>query len=179
MRPFGSISRAEAYGGRGSTQIALRRFREAAADAEESLRHGVPEPRMLYNAARTLAQAAEAASGEVGQRGGSDVATARRLQDRALQLLGQAVERTAPDRAALSRAMSSRPIRPWRCSGGSQATLDPPRNTDPLVPDASGRDPAMGLANELCLETLRPAVDSRALEMVPKEPELIKQDRHR
>ena len=55
---------------------------------------------MLYNAARTLAQAAEAASGEVGQRGGSDVATARRLQDRALQLLGQAVERTAPDRAA-------------------------------------------------------------------------------
>jgi tetratricopeptide (TPR) repeat protein len=93
-------SSGEAYGGRGSAQIALGRFREAAADAEESVRRGVPEPRTLYNAARTLAQAASAASGEVGRRGGSDVTTVRRFQDRALQLLGQALQRTAPDQRA-------------------------------------------------------------------------------
>jgi eukaryotic-like serine/threonine-protein kinase len=94
----------EAYGARGSAQIALGQFREAAADAEESVHRGVPEPRTLYNAARTLAQAAEAASGEVGRRGRSDVTTVRRFQDRALQLLGQALQRTAPDqRAALWR----------------------------------------------------------------------------
>ena len=93
-------SSGEAYGGRGSAQIALGQFREAAADAEESVRRGVPEPRTLYNAARTLAQAAEAASGEVGRRGRSDVTTVRRFQDRALQLLGQALQRTAPDQRA-------------------------------------------------------------------------------
>jgi serine/threonine protein kinase/tetratricopeptide (TPR) repeat protein len=90
-------SSGEAYGGRGSAQIALGRFREAAADAEESVRRGVREPRTLYNAARTLAQAAEAALGEVGRRGRPDVTTVRRFQDRALQLLGEALQRTAPD----------------------------------------------------------------------------------
>jgi eukaryotic-like serine/threonine-protein kinase len=93
-------SSGEAHSGRGSARIALGQFREAAADAEESVRRGEPEPRMLYNAARTLAQAAEAASGEVGRRGRSDLATVRRYQDRALQLLGQALQRTAVDQRA-------------------------------------------------------------------------------
>jgi eukaryotic-like serine/threonine-protein kinase len=91
---------AEAYGGRGSALIALGQFREAAAAAEESARRGASEPRTLYNAARTLAQAADAASGEAGRRGRTDVAVIRRYRDRAVQLLGQALERTAADQRA-------------------------------------------------------------------------------
>lgn len=90
----------EAYGGRASALIATGQFREAAADAERSAQGSGAEPRTLYNAARSLAQAAEAASGAVGRRGRSDVATARRYQDRSLQILGQAIDRTAPARRA-------------------------------------------------------------------------------
>jgi tetratricopeptide (TPR) repeat protein/tRNA A-37 threonylcarbamoyl transferase component Bud32 len=93
-------SGAEAYGGRGAALIALGRFREAAADAEESARRGRAEPRILYNAARTLAQAAEAASGEVGRRGRADTATVHRYQDRALKLLDRALQGTAPGQRA-------------------------------------------------------------------------------
>jgi tetratricopeptide (TPR) repeat protein len=93
-------SSGEAYGGRGSALVVLGQFREAAADAEESVRRGVAEPRTLYNAARILAQAAEGASGEVGRRGRSNVTTVRRFQDHALQLLDQALQRTAPDQRA-------------------------------------------------------------------------------
>src|SRR5262249_15013293 len=89
-------SSGKAYGGRGSALVVLGQFREPAAAAEESVRRGGAEPRTLYNAARTLAQAAEAASGEVGRRGRSDVTTVRRFQDRTLQLLDQALQRTAP-----------------------------------------------------------------------------------
>src|SRR5262249_162045 len=56
-------SSGEAYGGRGSALVVLGQFREAGADAEESVRRSGAEPRTLYNAARTLAQSAEAASG--------------------------------------------------------------------------------------------------------------------
>ena len=93
-------SSGEAYGGRGSALVALGLFREAAADAEESARRGVARPQTLYNAARTLAQAAEAAAGEVGRRGRLDVATVCRYQDRALQLLDLALQRTAADHRA-------------------------------------------------------------------------------
>ena len=93
-------SSGEAYGGRGSALIALGLFREAAADAEESARRGVAGPRTLYNAARTLAQAAEAAAGEVGRRGRPDVATVCRYQDRAMQLLDRSLQLTAADQRA-------------------------------------------------------------------------------
>src|SRR5262249_19002610 len=93
-------SSGEAYGGRGSALIALGRSREAAADAEEAARRGGAEPRTLYNAARILAQAAELAAGEGGRRGRNDIATGRPHQDRALQLLGQALQCTAPDQRA-------------------------------------------------------------------------------
>jgi tetratricopeptide (TPR) repeat protein len=93
-------SSGEAYGGRGAALIALGRFREGAADAEESARRGATVPRTLYNAARTMAQAASAASGEAGRRGRGDVLAVRRYQDRALQLLGQALQRTAADQRA-------------------------------------------------------------------------------
>jgi tetratricopeptide (TPR) repeat protein len=93
-------SSGETYGGRGSALIALGRSREATADAEEAARRGGAEPRTLYNAARILAQVAELAAGDVGRRGRGDIATVRHHQDRALQLLSQALQRTAPDQRA-------------------------------------------------------------------------------
>ena len=90
-------SSGDAYCGRGSALVALGHCQDAAADAEESLRHGEPEPRLLYNAARILAQAAESASKEASRQARPDLASIRRYQDRALKLLGQAIERTPPE----------------------------------------------------------------------------------
>jgi eukaryotic-like serine/threonine-protein kinase len=88
-------SNGDAYSGRGSALVALGHHREAAADAEESLRHGAPEPRLLYNATRILAQAADLASKEARGQARPDLASVGRYQDRALKLLGQAIERTS------------------------------------------------------------------------------------
>ena len=88
-------SNGDAYSGRGSALVALGHYQDAAADAEESLRHGEPEPRLLYNAARILAQAAELAGKEASRQARPDLASVRRYQDRALKLLGQAIERTS------------------------------------------------------------------------------------
>jgi tetratricopeptide (TPR) repeat protein len=90
----------EAYGGRASALIATGQYHEAAADAERSVLCSRVEPRTAYNAARSLAQAAESASGEVARRGRSDVETVRRYQDRALQVLDQAIRLTADDQRA-------------------------------------------------------------------------------
>ena len=88
-------SNRDAYSGRGSALVALGHYQDATADAEESLRHGEPEPRLLYNAARILAQAAESAGKEASRQARPEWASVRRYQDRALKLLGQALERTS------------------------------------------------------------------------------------
>ena len=87
-------SNGDAYSGRGSALVALGHYQDAVADAEESLRHGEPEARLLYNAARILAQAADLAGKEASRQTRPDLAFVRRYQDRALKLLGQAIERT-------------------------------------------------------------------------------------
>ena len=87
-------SNGDAYSGRGSALVAQGHYQDAATDAEASLRHGEPEPRLFYNAARILAKAAELAGKEASRREIPDLASARRYQDRALKLLGQAIERT-------------------------------------------------------------------------------------
>ena len=46
----------DAYNGRGFVRASLGRYREAAQDAAEALRHGPTSPRLLYNAARIYAQ---------------------------------------------------------------------------------------------------------------------------
>jgi eukaryotic-like serine/threonine-protein kinase len=84
------------YSGRGSALIALGRCREAVSDAEESLRNGESEPRLYYSAARILAQAAEHAQTDRRPRNSSEPTPGQIYQDRALTLLGQAVERTQP-----------------------------------------------------------------------------------
>ena len=97
-------SSGDAYGGRGSAHVALGHSRQAVADALESLRHGESEARTYFGAARILAQAAEAARGEPGSRGSSELAKARSYQEHALVLLGQAVDRTPlRERAAFWR----------------------------------------------------------------------------
>ncbi len=97
-------SSADAYCGRGSTLAALGLFREAVLDAEESLRHGEIEARIVYTAARTMAQAVESASKELRPRVRPDLDAIRAYQDRAVKLLGQALEQTPRElRAAFWR----------------------------------------------------------------------------
>jgi tetratricopeptide (TPR) repeat protein/tRNA A-37 threonylcarbamoyl transferase component Bud32 len=87
----------DAYCGRGSTLVALGLAREAVADAEESLRLAKPEPRLIYNAARVLAQAAQCARSDQTTRSRADLALARSYQDRALKLLAQSLQSTPPE----------------------------------------------------------------------------------
>src|SRR5206468_3658462 len=59
----------EGYGGRAAAEVRLRRHRDAAASAEESLRRREPTRERLYDAARTYAQAVAVAASEVVRRG--------------------------------------------------------------------------------------------------------------
>ena len=88
------------YSGRGSALVALGRYREAVTDAEESLRHGESEGRLHFSAARILALSAESAKKEARPRDPSELDKVQNYRDRALALLGQAVERTPPERRA-------------------------------------------------------------------------------
>jgi tetratricopeptide (TPR) repeat protein/tRNA A-37 threonylcarbamoyl transferase component Bud32 len=81
----------DAYSGRASALVLLGQFRPAVAAAEESLRHGEPTARMVYNAARTYAQSAAVAAAQVGRRGRDALDVSFQYQDRALELLGQAL----------------------------------------------------------------------------------------
>jgi tetratricopeptide (TPR) repeat protein len=91
---------ADAFGGRGSAMAALGNAREAVSDAEESLRLAASEPRVIYNAARVLAQAAQCAKTGQSARARVDLVLARSYQDRALQLLGRALQSTPPEQQA-------------------------------------------------------------------------------
>jgi len=95
---------SDAYGGRGAAMVALGRAKEGAADAEESLRLADREPRLIYNAARVLAQAAQCAKRERSMATRADLGLVRNYQDRALQLLGMSLQSTPPEqRAAFCR----------------------------------------------------------------------------
>jgi eukaryotic-like serine/threonine-protein kinase len=86
-------SNADAYAGRGLARAALGMAREAADDAEQSLRKGGTEPRRLFGAARTYAMAAPALASEVGKNGRSSTALAERFEDRAVTLLNDSLSR--------------------------------------------------------------------------------------
>jgi tetratricopeptide (TPR) repeat protein len=93
-------SSGDAYSGRGSALVTLGRWREAVADAEESLRHGESEARLHYSAARILALAAESDKKEDRSRGPTVPRKTGSHQDRAVVLLGLALERTPPGKRA-------------------------------------------------------------------------------
>jgi tetratricopeptide (TPR) repeat protein len=90
-------SSGDAYSGRGSASVALGDYREGVADAELSLRHGGSDARLVYTAARILAQAAGAAGKGLRSRSRPDVTVIRGYQDRAVKLLEQALEQTPFD----------------------------------------------------------------------------------
>jgi len=97
-------SNVDAYSGRGSARVLLGQHRAAVADAEESLRHGAPDARRYYIAGRIYVRAALAAANEVRQAGREAVALTASYQDRAVALIGEAVQRTPPgQRAAFVR----------------------------------------------------------------------------
>jgi eukaryotic-like serine/threonine-protein kinase len=86
-------SHADAYAGRGVARATLGMPREAADDAEQSLRIGGTGPRRLFGAARTYAMAAPALANEGGKNGRSSTALAQRYEDRAVALLNDSVSR--------------------------------------------------------------------------------------
>jgi eukaryotic-like serine/threonine-protein kinase len=99
-------SAGDFYSGRGSARIAMGDHSAAVSDAEESLMHGESEARLYYSAARILVQAAELARTDRRVPKSSEPTLAQTYQERALALLGQAVERTQPaERAAFWRGV--------------------------------------------------------------------------
>jgi len=97
-------SNGDALSGRGAARVLLGQHRAAVADAEESLRHGAPDARRYYIAGRIYVRAALAAANEVRQAGREAVALTASYQDRAVALIGEAVQRTPPgQRAAFVR----------------------------------------------------------------------------
>jgi tetratricopeptide (TPR) repeat protein len=99
-------SNADAYAGRGATRATLGMPREAADDAEQSLRSGPPEPRRLFGAARIYALAAQSLANVTGTSNRSSLALAKSFEERAVSLLNEAVQRQPmPERRAFVRDM--------------------------------------------------------------------------
>jgi tetratricopeptide (TPR) repeat protein len=81
---------SDGYAGRGAALVLMGEDRDALNDVEKALRQGQPTPRLLYNAARTYAQAADVVAAKNGRRGlNRDLVF--RHQNRAIDLLGQAL----------------------------------------------------------------------------------------
>src|SRR5262249_43800862 len=90
-----------AYNGRGTAHARLGDHRAAVADARKALHLGKADPRVTYNAARIYALSA---AGVVAPESNENFRTARLLssqyQDRAVQLVREALEREAPKNRA-------------------------------------------------------------------------------
>jgi serine/threonine protein kinase/predicted Zn-dependent protease len=98
-------SNADALSGHGSALIELGETDRAVALARESLGHGEPDSRLLYNAARILARAADLVEKPVAPKT-PDPATARGLREGAVELLGLALERSpASERGSFWRSV--------------------------------------------------------------------------
>ncbi len=87
---------ADAYNGRGYARVRLNQSAQAVADAEEALRRGPVEPRLVYNAARTYAQAAAMVGIELGERNPVALKLGSNYQERALALIREALRLCGP-----------------------------------------------------------------------------------
>jgi tetratricopeptide (TPR) repeat protein len=87
---------SEALVGRAEAQIRLGDHRSAVADATTALHQGTPDARLVYNAARIFAQAAQAVAPEVRRRRRDPVAQG--YEDRAVELATEAIRLTPPER---------------------------------------------------------------------------------
>ena len=89
---------SEAYLGRAESRIRLGDHAAAVADAETALSLGTPGDRLAYNAARIYAQAALAVTAEVRRKGRDAVVLAHKYQDRAVDLVTEAVRLISPEK---------------------------------------------------------------------------------
>jgi serine/threonine protein kinase/Tfp pilus assembly protein PilF len=90
----------EAYIGRAYVRVRLGRYHEAVADAEKALARGPRNRRMFWNAARVYAQVVGRMDADPAERNGRALETCRRYQDRAFQLIRQAVQHIAMEERA-------------------------------------------------------------------------------
>ena len=88
----------DAFNGRGYARLRLGEHRQAVADAERALSVGEPKADLYYKAARVYAVAAVAAAAEVRRKGQETVALVSRYQDRATDLISEAMKRLPADR---------------------------------------------------------------------------------
>jgi serine/threonine protein kinase/tetratricopeptide (TPR) repeat protein len=86
----------DAHSGRGAALVRLGRNHAAVEAVEESLRRGTGTSRLFYTAARTYAQAVGHMDTDPRQRSYQALETRSRYQDRALELLRAALDRTPP-----------------------------------------------------------------------------------
>ncbi len=95
------------YNGRGYARVQLGRYREAVDDADTAVRLGPRAPEMLYNAACIYSQAAVQAQADA--KAADHDTLAARYRDRAVELLGQALD-LVPE--ALRGAFWSQAVQP-------------------------------------------------------------------
>jgi tetratricopeptide (TPR) repeat protein len=105
----------DGYNGRGYVLVKCARIREGVRDAEKALQLGSDQPRTLYNAARIFALASAGAA----QDGSPDRIKQRQWQERALELLREAM-------GALPKTQRSDF---WRRNVEHDAALNPVRAT--------------------------------------------------
>jgi tetratricopeptide (TPR) repeat protein len=93
-------SNSDATAGRGEALIHLGDYRAAVADAEAALARSVPDEHLNYNTARIYAQAAQAVGSEARRRGRDAVHQFNKYQDRAVDLVTEAMRQIAPEQRA-------------------------------------------------------------------------------
>ncbi len=95
---------AGALTGRGYARVLLNQHRAGVADAEEALRRGPCDAQLVYKAARVYAQASAMVVIDEGPRSRAAQVVSADYQDRALELLRQALDlcRSPADRAELT-----------------------------------------------------------------------------
>jgi tetratricopeptide (TPR) repeat protein/predicted Ser/Thr protein kinase len=109
----------DAFSGRALALAKLGQLRLAAKDAEESMRHGQSSSRLLFNVARTYACIVQHIAPDVVARNQEAAKLRTTARDRAIELLGEALELQSAD---------ERP-RFWRSYVGKEPSFDPLRNT--------------------------------------------------
>ena len=88
----------EGYAGRGAARVRLLQPKKAVEDVQESLSLGEPDGRLLYNAARTFAQARIVLLAEAAKRGRPAPREVLVYESRSVELLEAARDRTPPGR---------------------------------------------------------------------------------
>jgi tetratricopeptide (TPR) repeat protein len=93
-------SSGDAHNGRGLARLRFGEHRAAVTDAEKAISLGEPTADRFYKAARVYALAAVVVSAEARKKGPESVFLVTRYQDRAADLLREAIRRLPADRRA-------------------------------------------------------------------------------